>query len=139
MALIPLINGIQYGSPNIQVILPVLGLVVGISSINYSKEQTIEDNYGLGSDPVSRGFGQNKYSGDITIFKETWNKIIDISPLRDPSKLPLFDIAVVYTGAAGVRKEVLRAVSFKTNPVGVNAGDTKIMCKIDLAIGSIDF
>lgn len=143
--MIPLINGINYSSANVNVVLPILGAVVaGIGSINYRKETNIVDNYSLGQDPTSRAFGQNSYTGSVEFYKETWNRIIDLSPERDPSKLPLFDIVVTYGGNFGgqavpFRKETLRAVSFKTNGSGVAAGDTKIMVTVDLAIGGIDF
>ena len=138
--MIPLINGINYSSANITVIIPVLGAVTGISEVNYAMEQAVDDNYSLGQNPTSRGFGANKYSGDLTIYKDVWNKIIDAAPEKNPMKIMPFDIIVTY-GGAGVpfRKETLRAVSFKNNPVGVKAGDTKITCKINLAIGGIDF
>jgi hypothetical protein len=138
--MIPLINGVNYASANVNLIIPIVGLVIGISNIEYAKQTAIDDNYALGQDPTSRGFGQNKYTGSITLYKDVWNRIIDVSPLRDPSNIPFFDIVVTF-GGPGVpfRKEVLRAVSFKSNPVTVNAGDTKLTCKIDLAIAGIDF
>ena len=138
--MIPLINGINYASANVGIIIPILGAVVGVAEINYSKDQQVDDNYGLGQDAVSRGFGQNKYTADITIYKDVWNRVIDASPERDPAKLPLFDIVVTF-GGAGVpfRKETLRAVTFKNNPMAVKSGDTKLTCKIDLAVGGIDF
>lgn len=141
---LPLINGVNYSSASVNVIIPALptGLAIGVASIEYDRAQTIEDNYGLGQDPISRGFGQNKYTASIELMKDTWNQIIDASPLRDPSKLPLFDITVTYAGSStgGVfKKEVLRSVSFKNNPSGTKAGDTKITCKIELAVGNIDY
>lgn len=138
--MIPLINGVAYSSANIAVIIPIIGLVTGVAEINYSKEQQIDDNYALSQDPVSRGYGQNKYMADITIYKEVWNRIIDLSPEKDPTKLPFFDITVTF-GGPGVpfRKETLRAVNFKNNPMGVKSGDTKITCKINLAVAGIDF
>lgn len=137
----PLINGGNYSSVNISLIIPILGLVIGITELNYSMDTQVDDNYALGADPVSRGIGQNKYTGDITIFKEVWNRIIDVSPLRTPQRLPMFDIIVTFGGVSGqqFRKEVLRGVTFKGNPVSVKGGDTKILCKIPLAIGGIDF
>lgn len=136
----PLINGVNYASANVSVIIPILGLVIGITEINYTTDTAIDDNYSLGQDPTSRGFGQNKYTGDITLYKEVWNKIIDVSPLRQPQRLPMFDITVTF-GGPGVpfRKETLRGVSFKANPMGVKSGDTKILCKIPLAVGGIDY
>jgi len=137
---LPLINGVNYASANVQIIIPILGVVTGVTEINYSTEQTIDDNYSLAQDPQSRGYGQNKYTGDISLYKDVWNKIIDLSPGRNPLKLPFFDIVVVFTGASGgYRKEVLRAVNFKTKPMSVKSGDTKIISKISLAIGNIDY
>jgi hypothetical protein len=139
--MVALANGVNYSSVNIQVFIPVIGIVVGITKIQYGKEQTIDDNYALGQDPVSRGYGQNKYSGSISLYKETWNKIIDASPLKDPLALPPFEITVVFGGAAtgGYRKETLHAVNFKANPMTANSGDTKLILDIPLAIGGIDY
>jgi len=136
---IPLINGINYSSANITVILPIIGPLTGVVSIEYDTEQNISDNYALGQDPVSRGYGQNTYTGSITIYKEIWNRIIDLSPFRDPLKLPPFDITITF-GGAGVpfRKETLRACNFKKNPMKVGAGDTKLECVIPLAIALIE-
>ena len=138
--MIPLINGVAYASANINIIIPGFGPIIGISEINYSAEQDIVDNYSLEQDPTSRGYGQNKYKADITFYKDVWNRIILESPLRNPSKLPFFDIIVTF-GGAGVpfRKETLRAVNFMNNPMGVKSGDTKILCKINLAVAGIDF
>jgi hypothetical protein len=139
--MIPLINGVQYASANITVIIPLIGPIShGITEINFEKDQQIVDNYGFPQDPIGRAYGQNTYKADITLYKEIWNKIIDASPLRDPSKLPFADIIVVY-GGAGIpfRKETLRAINFKNNPMGMKAGDTKILCKINLAVAGIDF
>jgi len=133
-----MINGINYSAANVTVVLPIAGPVAGITRIEYSKEQAMENNYGLGQEPVSRGYGQNTYTGTITIYKDEWNRIIDASPLRDPTKLPPFDILVTF-GALGVpfRTEVLKFCNFKNNPMGVGGGDTKIEVQIQLAIGTI--
>lgn len=139
--MIALINGVNYSAQNVIVVIPAIGPVVGITKIEYNKEKTIDDNYGLLADPVSRGFGQNKYSGSITLYKDTWNQIIDASPLKDPLSLIPFEITVVFGGLAtgGFRKETLHAVSFKANPMSVSSGDTKITVDIPLAIGGIDY
>lgn len=138
--MIPLINGVAHASANVGVIIPIIGFVTGVVEINYAKDQQMDDNYALQKDPVSRGYGQNKYTADITFYKDVWNRIIDLSPGKDPANIPFFDIVVTF-GGPGVpfRKETLRAVNFKNNPMGVKAGDTKITCKVNLAVGGIDF
>lgn len=140
----PLINGVNYSSANINVILPIIGAVPGIQSISYSVSTDIMDNYALGQDPVSRGFGQNKPVGSIEIYKETYDRIVAASPNRNPTMLPLFDIVVTFGGFLGgqaipFKKEVLRSVTFKSNGTEVKSGDTKIIVKVDLAIAGIEF
>ena len=143
--MIPLINGVNYASANVNIILPIIGAAVaGIQAINYKQETNIVDNYSLAQDPTSRAYGQRTYTGSLEIYKELWNQIIDASPLRDPAQLPFFDIVVTYGGNFGgntvpFRKETLRGCSFKTNGSGIAAGDTKIVVTVDLAIGGIDF
>lgn len=137
---LPLINGNGYGSANVQVIIPPLGPVIGITAIEYKKDVDIQDNFGLGPDPVSRVYGQNKYTGKIAMYKEVWNKVMSVSPQGDPTLLPPFNIKVIYTAVGqATRVETLRSVSFKTVPVTVNSGDTKMIVDVDLAIGNIDF
>ena len=136
----PLINGINYASTNITFIIPIIGAVIGITEINYEAAKAIDDNYSLEADPTSRAYGQNTYKADVTMYKDVWNRIIDASPQRNPSLLPFFDIVIVFGGAGvQIRKEVLRAVNFKNNPMAVKGGDTKLLCKIELAIGGIDY
>ena len=140
----PLINGVSYSSANINVILPIVGAVPGIQSIIYRQDTDVMDNYALGQDPVSRGFGQNKYTGSIEIYKETYDRIVAASPNRNPVMLPLFDIVVAFGGYLGgqaipFKKEVLRSVTFKSNGTEVKSGDSKIIVKVDLAIAGIEF
>lgn len=140
----PLINGVAYSSANINVILPIVGAVPGIQSIVYNQTTDVMENYALGQDPVSRGFGQNKYTGSIEIYKETYDLIVAASPNRNPTMLPFFDIVVTFGGFLGgqaipFKKEVLRSVTFKSNGTEVKSGDTKIIVKVDLAIAGIEF
>ena len=89
--MVPLINGVNYSSANVNVILPILGAAVaGIQAITYKKEMNIVDNYSLAQDPTSRAYGQNTYTGSIEFYKEVWNRIIDLSPLtRHPPQILL--------------------------------------------------
>lgn len=138
--MIALVNGVNYSSANITVVIPVIGAVIGITKIQYNKEQQIDDNYGLGQDPVSRGYGKNTYTGSLSLYKDVWNRIIDLSPAKDPLNLPPFEITVVFSGAnGGYRKESLHMCNFKANPMAANEGDTKLVIDIPLAIGGIDY
>lgn len=134
----PLINGVSYSWANISLIL--FGVpVIGIVGIAYKKKQEKKNNWGSGSQPVSRGYGNYEYDGNIEIYLETWQSIIDASPNRDPFKIPPFDIPVSFAGQ-GVRvtKHVLRAVEFMEDEFDSKSGDTAIKIKIPLIIGGID-
>lgn len=133
-----LINGINYSWSNISVVL--FGTpVVGIVSITYIRKQKKENNYGSGAQPVSRGYGNYEYEGSIELYMDTWKSIIASSPGRDPLRIAPFNIPVTYGGSGVlVTKDVLRAVEFMDDPLDGKSGDTKLMVKIPLIIGSID-
>lgn len=138
MPAVPLINGKAYDAGNVSVILFGTPLT-GIISIDYTVKQKKDNNYGLGYEPVSRGYGMKEYTGSIEIYLEVWKGIIAASPNRDPLQIPPFDIPVTYSGTGvTTNKDVLRAVEFMENPLQTKGGDTKITVKIPLIIGGID-
>src|SRR5438270_10321921 len=94
----PLINGRNYSWANITVVL--FGVpVVGIVKIDYKRKQKKTNNYGAGSQPVSRGYGNVEYDGSIDLYLDEWKRIIASAPNRDPLQIPPFDIQVVYGGS----------------------------------------
>ena len=133
-----LINGVNYSWSNVKLVL--FGVpVVGITSIEYKAKQKKENNYGMGVEPVSRGYGNKEYEGKITLYREEWNAIIAAAPTRDPLAIPFFDIQVTFSGSrVAPSLDVLRACEFLEDPFTVAQGDTKIMVEIPLVIGSID-
>jgi hypothetical protein len=133
-----LINGVNYSWSNIGVIL--FGTpVVGILSITYKRKQKKDNNYGAGVEPISRGYGQKEYEGEIELYTDVWKQIIAASPNRDPTQIPPFDIPVSFSGTGvQVDKDVLRAVEFLEDPLEGKTGDTKLTVKIPLILGGID-
>jgi hypothetical protein len=134
----PLINGINYSWANVTINL--FGVpVVGITKIDYKSMQKKENNYGIGVQPVSRGYGNYEYEGTIELYVEEWKRIIAASPNRDPLRIAPFNIQVVYGGSGvAVDKDVLRAVEFMENPLTASQGDTKLLVSIPLIIGAIE-
>ena len=137
MALVPLINGVNHSWNNVKLVL--FGVpVMGITKIEYKVKQKKENNYGAGSEPTSRGYGNKEYEGKITLYREEWQAIIDASPLRDPLAIDFFDIQVVYGGTRVTpATDILQACEFLEDPLTVGQGDTKIMVEIPIIIGSI--
>lgn len=134
----PLINGVNYAWANIKFVL--FGVpIAGIVSISYKRRKKKDNNYGSGDQPVSRGYGNYEYDGEIELYTDEWKKIIAASPSRDPLLIQPFDIPVLYgTTVANATTDKLRAVEFLEDPFSSKQGDTKLMVTIPLIIGAID-
>jgi len=133
----PLINGVAYSWSSISFVL--FGVPVsGITSIEYNRKQAKTNNYGQGSEPVSRGYGRKEYDGMIEIYLDEWKKVIAAAPNRDPLQIGWFDIPVVYGNSiADATKDTLRACEFLEDPFTAKEGDTKLPVKIPLIIAQI--
>lgn len=135
----PLINGINYSWANVKVVL--FGVpVVGITKISYNQKQKKDNNYGLGAEPVSRGYGNVEYEASLELYTDEWKRIIAAAPNRDPLSIPPFDIQVLYGNNAinPENKDVLKSCEFMENPLSANQGDTKLMVSIPLIIAGIE-
>jgi len=134
----PLIGGVAYSWASVT--FNLFGVPVkGITNITYNAKQDKTNNYGAGSEPVSRGYGRKTYEGSIEIYLDEWKQVIAAAPSRDPLLIGFFDIAVTYGNSlADATTDMLRAVEFLENPFEAKEGDTKLMVKIPLIIGKID-
>lgn len=134
----PLINGINYSYANISLVL--FGVpVVGITKIDYKRKQKKDNNYGAGSQPVSRGYGNYEYDGSIEIYTDELKRIIAAAPSRDILTIPPFDIQVVFSGRGlAPDKDVLRSCEFTEEGLAAAQGDTKLLVTLPLIIGAID-
>jgi hypothetical protein len=133
----PLINGINYSWANITVVL--FGVpVVGILKIDYKRKQKKENNFGWGQISVSRGYGNEECDGAIELYTDEWQRIVSVSPNRNPLKIPPFDIQVSFSGpGVATITHVLKAVEFMEDPFETKQGDTKMTVNIPLIIGDI--
>lgn len=134
----PLINGVSYSWANVKLVL--FGVpVIGITQVEYKRKQKKENNYGMGTEPIGRGYGNKEYEGKITLYREEWNAIIAAAPSKDPLDIPFFDIQVSFAGTRVLPTlDVLRACEFMEDPFTVSQGDTKIMVEIPLIIGMVE-
>jgi hypothetical protein len=133
-----LINGRAYGWSDIK--LNILGvLVAGITAINYSDKQEIDNIYGAGNKPVSRGFGRITYEGSITLSMEEVKGLEKISPTGRIQDIPEFTITVAFVPNEStlITTEKLKFVRFKENKRDSKEGDLSIPVEIPLAIGDI--
>lgn len=133
----PLINGINYSWANIQFVL--FGVIVtGITKITYKRKQKKENNYGFGTEPVSRGYGNKEYEGEIEIYTDELKRIIASAPNRDIHDIPPFDIQVLFSGSGvATDKDVLQQCEFTEEGLEAAQGDTKLLVTLPLVIGGI--
>lgn len=123
---VPLINGVA--SVWADILVSFLGTpLTGVRAIQYDVKQDKVNNYGAGTEPVSRGYGRRSYSGSITMLAEEWRNVIAAAPFSDPTKIPFFDITVLFINASGTYMSVLlKAVDIMENNFSSKEGDTMI-------------
>lgn len=132
-----LINGVNYSWADIKLVL--FGQPInGVTQINYSAKQTKDNNYGAGSKPVSRGYGNVEFEGSIEMYRDEWMKIIAISPNGNPNELGPFSIQIIYGGSrVTAQTDVLKMVEFTVDENKAKQGDTKLLVTVPLIIGDI--
>lgn len=137
MANSPLINGVNYSWANVTCV--IYGVpVVGITKITYKNKQKKENHYGLGSQPISRGYGNEDPEASISLYKDEWNKIIAAAPNHNPLEAPFSDIIIQFGGSRVTAKtDVLQAAEFLEDPFTIGQGDTKAMVDIPLIIAGV--
>jgi hypothetical protein len=137
--LVPLINGKSYEWADI--IVNVLGVpIIGITNIEYEERQAMENIYGAGKFPVSRGYGKIEPTAKITILMEELENIQTVAPQGRIMDIPEFDIVVVFVDVANVtRKHTLKNVRFMNNKRASASGDTSIPVELDLIISHIQY
>jgi len=132
-----LVNGVSYSWVHINFIL--YGVPVkGITKITWKKKSDKVNNYGAGPEPVSRGYGRNEYEASIELYREEWQRIIDISPDKDPLSIPPQDVPVVFGGSRVTAKTVvLQAVELLEDAFEANEGDTSLKISVPLIIAGV--
>ena len=111
----------------------------GCSSIQYKVVQEKANNYGLGSEPVSRSRGAKQYEGSITLADYEIRAILEasdeVSSLVD---IKPFNITVTHTDDnGGVVSDVLEQCEFLEDNFSAGVGDTDIQLELPLIIGNI--
>lgn len=137
--IVPLINGKSYEWADI--VVNILGVpVVGITSIEYEEKQGMENVYGAGRFPVSRGYGKVEPTAKITLLMEEVQAIMSVAPLGRLQDIPEFDISVIYIDSALVTvKHKLRNVRFMNNVRSSSSADTSIPVECELILSHIEW
>jgi len=135
----PLINGQSYSWSQIEVrILNVP--VAGITAISYEESEEMQDNWGAGKYPVSRGYGKIEATGSITLEMNEVEALQAAVPTGRLQDIPEFDIVVSYLPQGGnIVTHTLKNCRFKNNKREVNQGDMTIAVELELLISHIQW
>jgi hypothetical protein len=134
----PLINGVNYSWANVKLIL--FGVpVIGITKISYKTKQKKENQYGVGYEPISRGYGNKEYEGSIEIYTDELKNLIAAAPNRDLMAIPPFNIQIVFEDAANgfLTQDNLLMCEFTEEGLEASQSDTKLLVSLPLVIGKI--
>jgi hypothetical protein len=133
----PLINGQAYSFS--QVVLNVLGRdVVGVTAVKFSDKQDMQNNYGAGKFPVSRGYGQVKCEASITLEMvevEALQAASDTGRLQDIKE---FDMSVSWVNEGNVLvTHIVHNCRFMENSRDTKTGDMTTEVELPLLVSHI--
>lgn len=132
-----LVNGVNYSWSDITV--AIFGVPVkGITKINYKRSTKKENQYGAGSEPISRASGNTEYEASLELYVDEWKAIKRAAPGGDPLRIPPFDIIVAYGNSpANATVDRLKMCEFTEDPFNAQQGDTRLLVTIPLVIAGI--
>ncbi len=139
MAFQPLVNGTAYSWAQIEARIFDVP-VAGITAISYEESQEMQDNFGAGNRPVSRGYGRIETSGSITLEMAEVEALQAAAPGGRLSAIPEFAIVVSYLPEGGViRTHRLNNCRFKGNKREVSSGDMSIEVELEMLVSHVDW
>ena len=135
-----LINGTAYSWAQITINIQGTPLY-GVTAISYTETQEKTNNYGQGSNPVSRGRGRKEYESSITIRFGEMEALRNSIASRNLVDIPPFDITVAFIpNNADTNLPVvhtLKNAEFTTDGADITEGDTSIEVDLPLIISNI--
>ena len=136
----PLINGEAYSWS--QITLNLFGApVAGVTAIKYEEKQEMENNYGAGNHPVSRGYGKIEPTASVTLTANETEALIAAVPSGRLQDIPEFDVTVSYIpkGTARIVHHTLHNCRFTNNSRDTKSGDTMIETELEMIISHISW
>ena len=138
-----LINGRSYDWSMIQFNFSNISgeAIAGISSIKYSRERKIDNNYGVGAKPISGGFGNITFAASITMDMNASEQIKALIPSGVLEDLGEFDLVITYnhpvSGSTVV--DTIKSCIFSEQGTDASQDDTKLEKEYNLNPGDIEF
>ena len=137
-----IVNNVAY-SWSIQLTAPALTgsananpvILQGVSGIKWNIKKNVQTNYGLGGEPVNRGFGNREYTASITM---DYNTQVQLRALKGTlMNLGEFDLIVSFANEMGTddwteETVTLKGCLFTEDGMEANQDDTNITKEFDL-------
>lgn len=138
-----IVNNVAYSWSMIQLTAPALTgsananpvILQGVSGIKWNIKKNIQTNYGLGGEPVNRGFGNREYTASITM---DYNTQVQLRALKGTlMNLGEFDLIVSFANEMGTddwteETVTLKGCLFTEDGMEANQDDTNITKEFDL-------
>lgn len=134
------VNGIAYDWSSIEFKFGVGSVnenseLVQITNIGYGETRESKLNYGRGSQPVSKGFGNVSVQGKMKISMNEMRRLINASANGKVQNLPAFDILISYkpgVGDAIIVSDTLNGCTIDSTNFDLNQNDMDIEIEVNL-------
>lgn len=137
------INNVAYSWSQVELTCPALTgsananpiMLQGVSGLKWNIKRNVQTNYGLGGEPVNRGFGNTEYTASITL---DYNAQVQLRAAKDSLfKNGEFDLQVSFANAMGssdwsTEVVTLKGCLFTEDGLEVNQDDTNITKEFEL-------
>lgn len=138
-----IINNVAYSWAMIELTAPALTgdgnsnsmILQGVSGIKWNIKRNIQTNYGLGGEPVNRGFGNREYTASITM---DYNTQVQLRALKGTlMALGEFDLIVSWANELGTSNWTTETVTlkgclFNEDGMEANQDDTNLTKEFEL-------
>ena len=138
-----IINNVAYSWAMIQLTSPALTgttgsestILSGVTGIKWNVKRNIKTNYGLGGEPVNRGFGNREYTASITM---DYNTQVQLRNLQGSlMELGEFDLIISFANELGTdnwttETVTLKGCLFTEDGMEASQDDTTITKEFDL-------
>jgi hypothetical protein len=110
-------------------------ILQGVTAIKWNRKKKVETNYGLGGEPVNRGFGNTEYAAQITM---DYNTQVQLRALKGSlMALGEFDLVISFanefnTQDFSTETVTLKGCLFNEDGMEVSQDDTNITKEFEL-------
>lgn len=138
-----IVNNVAYSWSMIELTAPGLTgsndanpiILQGVSGIKWNIKKNVKTNYGLGGEPVNRGFGNREYTASITM---DYNTQVQLRALKGSlMNLGEFDLVISFANELGTddwttETITLKGCLFTEDGMEAQQDDTNITKEFDL-------